>query len=109
MKILKNCQDVTQEELAKLKPDIEYLNLIPARILAGRPIARGLILHPSRLRSGGLADGLLASQGQIDRPRLSYLYLHSGGPPTPKRSMNPRLERGRVSMYTMTIRRRSAW
>ena len=35
MKIFKNGQDVTQEEVAKLKPDVEYLELVLARIRSG--------------------------------------------------------------------------
>jgi hypothetical protein len=33
MKLLRNGRDVTQEEIAKLKPDIEYLESVLARIL----------------------------------------------------------------------------
>jgi len=33
MKLLRNGTDVTQEEVAKLKPDIEYLESVLARIL----------------------------------------------------------------------------
>jgi hypothetical protein len=32
MKLLQNGRDVTQEEVAKLKPDIEYLEAVLARI-----------------------------------------------------------------------------
>ena len=32
MKLLQNGRDVTQEEVAKLKPDIEYLEVVLARI-----------------------------------------------------------------------------
>jgi len=32
MKLLRNGKDVTQEEVAKLKPDIEYLESVLARI-----------------------------------------------------------------------------
>ena len=35
MKIFKNGQDVTQQEVAKLKPDVEYLELVLARIRSG--------------------------------------------------------------------------
>ena len=35
MKIFKNGQDVTQEEVAKLKPDVEYLKSVLARIRSG--------------------------------------------------------------------------
>jgi hypothetical protein len=35
MKIFKNGQDVTQEEVAKLKPDVEYLESVLARIRSG--------------------------------------------------------------------------
>ncbi len=36
IKLLLNGRDVTQEELAKLKPDIEYLESVLARIRSGR-------------------------------------------------------------------------
>ena len=36
MKLLLNGRDVTQEEVAKLKPDIEYLESVLARIRSGR-------------------------------------------------------------------------
>ena len=36
MKLLQNNNDVTQEEVAKLKPDIEYLESVLARIRSGR-------------------------------------------------------------------------
>jgi hypothetical protein len=36
MKLLRNNKDVTQEEVAKLKPDIEYLESVLARIRSGR-------------------------------------------------------------------------
>ena len=35
MKIFKNGQDVTQEEVDKLKPDVEYLESVLARIRSG--------------------------------------------------------------------------
>jgi hypothetical protein len=35
MKIFKNGQDVTQQEVAKLKPDVEYLESVLARIRSG--------------------------------------------------------------------------
>ncbi len=36
MKLLRNNKDVTQEEVAKLKPDIEYLESVLARIRSGK-------------------------------------------------------------------------
>ena len=36
MKLLRNGKDVTQEEAAKLKPDIEYLESVLARIRSGQ-------------------------------------------------------------------------
>jgi hypothetical protein len=36
MKLLLNGRDVTQEEVAKLKPDIEYLESVLARIRSGK-------------------------------------------------------------------------
>jgi hypothetical protein len=36
MKLLQNNKDVTQEEVAKLKPDIEYLESVLARIRSGK-------------------------------------------------------------------------
>jgi hypothetical protein len=36
MKLLLNGRDVTQEEVAKLKPDIEYLESVLARIRSSR-------------------------------------------------------------------------
>jgi hypothetical protein len=36
MKLLRNEKDVTQEEVAKLKPDIEYLESVLARIRSAK-------------------------------------------------------------------------
>jgi hypothetical protein len=36
MKLLRNNKDITQEEVAKLKPDIEYLESVLARIRSGK-------------------------------------------------------------------------
>ena len=99
MKLLLNGRDVTQEEVAKLKPDIEYLESIWRESAALERAMRkrlrlrfrnSLVANRSRLARPKLATAEVRARQDREREELSK-YKHLGRAPKRPNALHTKL------------------